>query len=212
MTKPEGNPNTEIRMSGERRHFLGISASYFLRHSSFVIRHFAAAAMLLASWDALAADPTPQQLQFFENRVRPVLSKNCYKCHSQDSEKVKGRLMLDTKDSLLRGGQSGAAIVPGNPESSLLIKAIRYQDSDLQMPPKKQLEDSDIAALVAWVKMGAPDPRTAGAVAKSWSDAGLKHWAWQRLKKPPVPEEVSDPTWPKTPVDNFILAKLDEKG
>jgi hypothetical protein len=172
---------------------------------------FAVVVMLFASFDAIAADPTPQQLQFFEDRVRPVLAKNCYKCHSQESEKVKGGLMLDTKDSLLRGGQSGAAIVPGNPEGSLLIKAVRYQDSDLQMPPKKQLEDSEVAALAAWIKMGAPDPRTAGAMAKSWSDAGLKHWAWQPLKKPAVPD-VSDSAWPKSPVDNFILAKLDEKG
>jgi len=213
MTKPEGNPNDEFQMNGVCDRSVDdrfcIRTLGFVRHSSFVIRHFALAT-LLAPLAALA-DPTPQQLQFFENRVRPVLANNCYKCHSQQSEKVKGGLMLDTKDSLLRGGQSGAAIVPASPDNSLLIKAIRYHDPDLQMPPKRQLDEAAIADLTAWVKMGAPDPRSAGASQPTWSDAGQKHWAWQPLKKPAVPD-VNDAAWPKTPIDNFILAKLDEKS
>src|SRR3974390_1944257 len=104
----------------------------------------------------LAADPTPAQLQFFENHIRPVLAENCYKCHSQQAEKVKGGLLLDSREGVLKGGGTGPAIVPGDPEKSLLIKAIRYTDADLQMPPKgNKLPDTAIADLTAWVKMGA---------------------------------------------------------
>jgi hypothetical protein len=159
------------------------------------------------------AQPTPAQLQFFENKIRPVLAEHCYSCHSARSEKVRGGLLVDSRDALLKGGNSGAAIVPGDPEKSLLIKAVRYTDADLQMPPKnKKLPDALIADLVAWVKMGAPDPRVAKAVvAKSWSESEENHWAWQPLTKPAVPS-VRAATWPKTPVDHFILAKLEEKG
>ncbi len=159
-----------------------------------------------------AADLTPAQTQFFENKIRPMLSDACYKCHSQQSEKVKGGLFLDTRDGLLKGGESGPAIVPGNPDKSLLIKAVRYADADLQMPPKgKKLSDQQIANLETWVKMGAPDPREATVAEKSWVDPNKKHWAWQPLTKPSVPT-VKDSSWCRTPVDNFILAKLDEKG
>jgi len=159
----------------------------------------------------LAADLSPAQLQFFENHIRPVLAENCYKCHSQQAEKVKGGLLLDTKEGVLKGGDTGPAIVPGDPEKSLLIKAIRYTDADLQMPPKgNKLPDTAIADLAAWVKMGAPDPRSAAAAQRNWVDSGKKHWAWQPLTGPSVPT-VADAAWPKTPIDNFILAKLEEK-
>ena len=167
--------------------------------------------LTLPAGHLLAAELTPAQLQFFENHIRPVLSESCYKCHSQQAEKVKGGLLLDTREGLLKGGDTGPAIVPGDPEKSLLIKAIRYTDSDLQMPPKgNKLPDTTIADLEKWVKMGAPDPRAATGAQKNWADAGKKHWAWQPLKDPAVPV-VSDASWPKTPIDNFILAKLEEK-
>ena len=135
------------------------------------------------------ADITPAQRQFFENKIRPILANNCYKCHSQQAEKVKAGLLLDTKEGVLKGGEAGPAIVPGEPEKSLLVKAVRYTDPDLQMPPKgKKLSDEEITMLVAWVKMGAPDPRLATAEQKAWSDSSKKHWAWQALKKPGVPE------------------------
>jgi mono/diheme cytochrome c family protein len=158
-----------------------------------------------------AAELTPAQTQFFENKIRPILSDNCYKCHSRQAERVKGGLLLDTRDGVLKGGETGPAIVPGDPENSLLIKAVRYTNPDLQMPPKdKKLSETQIADLVAWVKMGAPDPRLNGTVALSSLDSGKNHWAWQKVSKPTVPE-VRDASWPKTPVDNFILAKLEEK-
>jgi hypothetical protein len=166
-----------------------------------------------ASWmpRALAADLTRDQLDFFENKIRPVLADSCYKCHSAVAEKVKGGLLLDSRDGLLKGGDSGAVIVPGNPDASLLIKAIRYTDLDLQMPKDKKLPDDEIADLEAWVKMGAPDPRTATADQRKWQDDKTNHWAWQPVKRVAVPE-VSDPAWCQTPIDNFILAKLDQNG
>jgi mono/diheme cytochrome c family protein len=166
---------------------------------------------LIAS-SARAADPTPAQLQFFENRIRPVLAENCYKCHSDQAEKIKGGLLLDGRDSVLKGGDTGPAIVPGDPEHSLLIKAVRYKDPDLQMPPKgKQLPEKTIADLVTWVKMGAPDPRAATVAQKARTESSKTHWAWQPLTKPGLPA-VQDHTWAKTPVDNFILAKLEARG
>src|SRR5437870_3810276 len=119
---------------------------------------------LTVNFQSISADLPPNQVQFFENKIRPILANNCYKCHSQQAEKVKAGLLLDTKEGVLKGGETGPAIVPGDPEKSLLIKAVRYTDPDLQMPPKgKKLSDADIANLVAWVKMGAPDPRVATA-------------------------------------------------
>ncbi|HSY18337.1 MAG TPA: PSD1 and planctomycete cytochrome C domain-containing protein, partial [Candidatus Acidoferrales bacterium] len=163
------------------------------------------------SWRTLAADLTPSQLEFFESKIRPILSDSCYKCHSAGADKVKGGLLLDSRDAVLRGGDSGKVIVPGDPEASLLIKAVRYADPDLQMPKNKKLPDDQIAALEQWVKMGAPDPRVATASTKSWSDNRTNHWAWQPVKRVAVPT-VDDNGWGQTPVDKFIYAKLAEKG
>ena len=160
----------------------------------------------------LAADLTENQQDFFENKIRPILADNCYKCHSAQAEKVKGGLLLDTRDGVLKGGDSGPAIVPGAPEKSLLIEAISYSNLDLQMPKDKKLADDQIADLTEWVRMGAPDPRVMTAAdAQKWSDNKTNHWAWQPLKRWPLPE-VSDTNWCESPVDYFVLAKLDEKG
>ena len=156
-----------------------------------------------------SADLTRDQQDFFENKIRPILGDRCYKCHSTLAEKIKGGLLLDSREALLKGGDSGKVIVPGDPDSSLLIKAVRYTDSDLQMPKDKKLGEDEIASLEKWVKMGAPDPRTATADQRKWSDNKTNHWAWQPIKRVAIPE-ASNPDWCKTPVDNFILAKLDE--
>jgi cytochrome c553 len=165
---------------------------------------------------ANAPSPTlaSSDVQFFETKVRPVLVDKCYKCHSKDADKVKGGFMLDTREALLHGGNSGPAIVPGNPKDSLLIQAIGYKDEDLQMPPKgEKLSDQQIADLTEWVRRGAPDPRT--LVAKGSSSAyggvGKNHWAFQPVKKPAVPT-VQNAAWCKTPIDNFIAAKLEANG
>src|SRR4051812_18871363 len=127
---------------------------------------------LLATASQLAAaDLTPSQTQFFENKIRPILAINCYKCHSAEAEKVKGGLWVDTRGGLLKGGESGPAISPGDPEKSLLIKAVRYTDPDLQMPLKgKKLSREQIGDLTAWVAMGAPDPRVAPSGQKGAND------------------------------------------
>src|SRR5688572_17373977 len=116
---------------------------------------FSGAAGVVLIANARAADPHHEGIEFFEKKIRPILVEHCYKCHAADSEKgPKGGLLLDTREGLFKGGDTGVAIVPGDAEKSLLIKAVRYADENLQMPPKNQkLSDEQIADLEAWVKM-----------------------------------------------------------
>src|SRR2546426_8775411 len=168
------------------------------------------AATLLAA----AAEPKTEDHDFFEKKIRPVLVERCYKCHSAKAEKLKGDLLLDTKEGTLKGGESGKpAVVPGDAERSLLIEAIRYRNEDLQMPPKKEgrLTEEQIADFVAWINKGAPDPRSGKSEIGSQKSEARKHWAFQPPKDPPIPQ-VKNKNWPKTSVDHFILAKLEEKG
>ncbi len=154
----------------------------------------------------------PAGTEFFESKIRPVLAEHCYSCHSDKAEKLKGGLHLETRDGLLKGGENGPAIDPGHPEKSLLLKAIRYTDENLQMPPKgKKLSGEQIADFEAWIKMGAPDPRSGEKGAPRESDKRKTHWAFQPIHRPSLPP-VSDPRWVKSPVDAFILAKLDANG
>ncbi|HAV61332.1 MAG TPA: hypothetical protein DCY13_03095, partial [Verrucomicrobiales bacterium] len=165
-------------------------------------------------FSAGAAALAPQQTQFFEAKVRPLLADNCYKCHSTAGGKIKGGLELDWKGGWEQGGDSGPAIKPGDPEHSLLITAVRYGDPDLQMPPKgEKLSAEQIAVLEQWVKMGAPDPRTSkstGAVAGSGGE-GKDHWAFQPVRDP-APPAVKDSAWPKNDIDRFILARLEAES
>ncbi len=165
---------------------------------------------VLRTAGAFAAD----DLDFFEKKVRPLLADRCLECHSTE-KKVKGGLALDTRAGWEKGGDAGPAIVPGKPDESLLIKAVRYTDPDLQMPEKRKLPDAEIAILEEWVRRGAPDPRTGGAVAAkqvgmSVAD-GRKFWAYIPPAKPPVPE-VNDGAWPRNAIDRFVLAKLEKAG
>ena len=159
------------------------------------------------------ASPDSAQIEFFESKIRPIFAENCYQCHSAKAEKLKGDLRLDTPEGLLKGGKSGPVIVPGEPDASRLIKAVRYTDPDLQMPPKnKRLAVDQIGNLEAWVKMGAALP---GSPALPVGMAGVAraramHWAFQEPRKS-VPPPVKNSGWVKTPVDNFILAKLEKK-
>ena len=141
---------------------------------------------------------------FFENRVRPVLVEHCYECHSE--KKVKGGLRVDSRDALLKGGDTGPAIVPGDSARSLLLRAVRHEVRDLAMPAKKpKLPDAAIADLSTWVKQGAVFPK--GAIV---AQTAKPHWAFQPVRKPSVPAVKSD--WAKNPIDRFILAKLREQG
>ncbi len=171
-------------------------------------------AAFMAGSPALSQAADPAGSEFFEQKIRPILVENCYKCHSPEAEKVKGGFLLDTREHLLKGGDTGPAVVPGEPDKSLLIKAVRYTDENLQMPPKgKKLSPEQIADLEAWVKMGAPDPRVA-KVNEGTETIAIKartHWAFQPLKQPAIPK-VRNRRWVKTPVDAFILARLEDKG
>ena len=153
---------------------------------------------------------TPEAAEFFEKRVRPVLAEHCLGCHGAKESKV--GLRLDTRAGLLKGSDFGPVIVPGDPAKSLLIQAVRYE-GDIKMPPKPKakLPDEAIEALTAWVKMGAPWPETGPVAADPNADAWKKHWAFQPVKLPALPA-VKDTAWPASPIDFFILAKLEAKG
>ncbi len=171
------------------------------------------------AWQASAADAKldPKQLEFFEKRVRPVLATACYQCHSTAPDaKVKGGLVMDSKEGLLKGGDSGPALVPGNAKKSLMIEAVQYQHKDLKMPPKEEdkLSEEQIADLVAWVQMGAPDPRVGTApVMKAISiEDSRKHWAFQPVQNPTAPKVADKAGFVKTDIDRYVLAKMNEKG
>ena len=159
---------------------------------------------------AHAAEP----LAFFESKVRPLLVEHCVKCHG--GEKTKGGLRLTHRAGWETGGESGPALVPGQPDASLLIKAVRYRDDDLAMPPERKLGDAQIAVLEEWVRLGAPAPREAAPAVESKSKAltveeGKKFWAWQPVTKPAVPV-VKDTAWPRSDVDRFVLAEMEARG
>ena len=170
-------------------------------------------ALLLAPLALLAAGDDDL---FFESKVRPVLIKRCYDCHSTE-KKTKGGLALDTRTGWQHGGDNGPAIIPGDLTKSLVIKAVRYLDKDFAMPPKSRLPADEVAILEEWVKRGAPDPRN-GETAKAAKpkrtinlDEGRKFWAFQPVANPAAPA-VKDSAWPKDPVDRFLLAKIEAKG
>jgi hypothetical protein len=156
--------------------------------------------------------PTSQALDFFEKKVRPLLAEHCSRCHGREG-KVKGGLRLDNRAGLLKGGESGPALVPGKPDESLLIKAVRYADPDLRMPPKGKLAAAAVADLERWVALGAPMPKDTVARAPAGIDfaAARRHWAYQPVRKPSLPA-VKDRAWAAAPLDFFILARLEEKG
>jgi hypothetical protein len=173
------------------------------------------ALLLLAglSRPAPAAGPDGAGVEFFERRVRPLLVKHCYSCHSAEARKLRGGLRLDFAEGVRKGGTSGPALVPGNPAASLLIRAVRYEDKRLRMPPGGKLSDAEIADLEGWVKRGAPDPRTAGVTPAKPPDLARarEFWSFRPVREHPVPA-VKDGAWPRNPVDRFILAKLESKG
>src|SRR5437016_2143410 len=159
---------------------------------------------------------SPQQIEFYERQVQPVLAENCYKCHSHQADKIKGSFVLDSREALLKGGETGPAIVPGEPEKSLLIKAVRRIDEDLQMPPKKTLPAEQIGTLSEWIKMGAPYS-TASAVtvtrpkSRKITDEDRAWWSFQSVRPVEVPK-VNDGGWARNAIDKFIFEKLLASG
>jgi mono/diheme cytochrome c family protein len=182
-----------------------------------------AAAPLLA--DAPAASPIdPAGGQFFENSIRPLLAEQCFTCHGP--KKQKGDLRLDSRAGLMKGGESGPIVVPGHPDQSLMVKAIGYQDADLQMPPKKRLSQRQVEDLARWVQLGAPWPDTPGAAEAATTpaagpseapavpvitDADRAWWSFQPIRRPATPS-VRHADRVTNPIDAFVLAKLEEKG
>ena len=173
-------------------------------------------ALLLACRFTVASEPpvNRQGIEFFEKRIRPVLVQSCYQCHSGETVEPKAGLRLDSREGLLRGGESGASIIPGKPTDSLLVDALRYQS--LEMPPKNQLPNEVIADFVKWIAMGAPDPRDRADSPRdqdAWQTilaARRDWWSIREVVEPSVPTAGSG--WAHSDIDRFIANKLSSAG
>ncbi len=178
-----------------------------------VIGRLAAVTLVFLCQAANAAEPKPEEAKFFEMKVRPLLAEHCWKCHGEEASK--GGLRLDSLGSILQGGESGEAVIPGKVDDSLLIQAVRYES--YEMPPKKKLSDDQIAILEAWVKMGAPwpgaDPNAVRPAERGekFSDEDKSWWAIQPLKDV-TPPKTEGSQVSRNPIDDFIVAKMQSHG
>ncbi len=174
--------------------------------------------MLFATVVAVVAAPpaakaqTAESLEFFENRIRPVLATNCYVCHSAEAKTRMGGLSLDTREGIRQGGQRGHAVVPSAPDESLLLSALRYE-GNVKMPPGGRLPDRVIADFEAWIRMGAPDPRESAVKSQASSinvERGRGFWAFRAPRKDPLPA-VQNLSWPRGAIDQHVLAGLEHR-
>jgi hypothetical protein len=161
-----------------------------------------------------AAEPDASQIEFFEKRIRPILVEHCFECHGGE-KKIKGGLRLDSAEGWRKGGDSGPAIVPGKPEESLLLEALR-SEGDLKMPPRERLPQTTVAAFEQWIRSGAPAPNSFGSANSTQAttidiETGRRHWAYRAVINPPVPP-VRDTSWPRSGIDRFILSRLETEG
>src|SRR6185503_8085634 len=156
----------------------------------------------------VAQQSSPEGTELFEKRIRPVLAARCVSCHGAAAAKPKGGLVVDSLAGILRGGARGPAVVPGDAETSLLVRAIRRETDDLAMPPKEseRLTEAEIQDFAAWIRAGAPGPKALPAAARASS-----HWSFSK-PRPVAPPEVKLKDWPVTGIDRFILAELEKKG
>lgn len=157
-----------------------------------------------------------EEVALFEKRIRPVLVQHCYECHGPETQR--GGLRLDSRQGWAAGGDSGPAIVPGKPDDSLLLRAMRYDDPNLQMPPDGKLPEAVVADFNRWIERGAVDPRDGPHAADAangatvWdAQAAREHWAYQPVARPALPA-VAGRDWPINAIDVFILQKLQERG
>jgi hypothetical protein len=182
------------------------------------LRSFLLLALLLVCGGRLAAarpQANAEKNEFFESKIRPLLSSKCFACHGSEMQMAK--LNLSTAADFFKGGESGPVVVKGEPENSRLINAVNYQ-GQIKMPPTGKLKDAEIADLVAWIKIGAPWPE-AGAVAVAvekprgyqFTEQQKKFWAFQPVKEY-TPPKVKNAAWSQSPLDPFILAELEKKG
>jgi hypothetical protein len=149
--------------------------------------------------------PDPAQLKFFEERIRPVLVEHCYSCHSADAKSIKGGLVLDSREGLLTGGDSGPVLVTSNASESLLLQAMKHES--LEMPPERKLPDNVIADFTKWIEDGAPDPRTGGVVHKKETidiSKGREFWSFRPIQKATVPAVGEG--WATNEIDQFVAA------
>lgn len=174
----------------------------------------------LALWlgcGVVASAQSAAHVEFFEKKIRPLFHTHCLECHGAEGKKVKGGLRLTTRAELLAGGDTGPAFVVGKPEQSLLIKAVHYRSDDVKMPPKGRLKDSEIADLETWIKDGAAWPATSGSSTNSaktgplFTEEQKRFWAFQPMldSQPPT---VKNRAWVQSPIDAFLLAKLEERA
>jgi hypothetical protein len=179
-----------------------------------VFPRIVSAAMILAAAALCVCaeeSPTPEGLDFFERKIRPILVAHCYECHAADSKILRAGLSLDTRDGIRAGGESGSAVVPGNVAESLIVDALRYES--FEMPPKGRLPENVVADFVAWIELGAPDPRDGEAAAARSIDIaeGRKFWSFQALNRAAAPA-VQQAGWPRDDVDCFLLARMEAEG
>jgi len=206
-----------LNQSGRVRRRCGVELSEIARGLCRGIR-VSVFVLVLGASAALAVESKsgPGGEDFFESKVRPVLAEHCYQCHSAGAKALKGGLRLDSVEGMRKGGDSGPAIVPGDLEASLLVKAVKYDDELLHMPPKGKLPASSIATLAQWVKGGAVGPH-AGEISRGRNLPGFDfesargHWAYRPIRRALVPA-VQDRAWPRSPVDSFVLAALEAAG
>ncbi len=167
---------------------------------------------MLPSLVASSAEPSAAELEFFEEKIRPILSEHCYRCHSRREGATKGSLALDTREDILKGGNSGPLFNPGNPDESLLLRAVRYEEEDIAMPPKDgRISRRKIGLLEDWVEMGCPHPKSEGLTADDVRRKAGEHWAFKPISRPPAPA-AGNKAWVRTPIDAFILARMRSKG
>ncbi len=158
-----------------------------------------------------SAEVTPEQRKYFENKIRPVLAKECYECHSVGAKKIGGKLLLDTSEGLRKGGESGSPMVAGKPKDSLIVHALKWLD-DLEMPPDDPLPPNVIADFEKWISMGAPVPsdskegqeKAPTVVARKYKPGEL--WSFQPVENPQIPK--ADMEWPRIAIDRFVFAKM----
>jgi hypothetical protein len=152
--------------------------------------------------------PPPEAVEFFESRVRPILVERCVNCHGP--KKQSGGLRLDSREAMIKGGDTGPAVVPAKVEESLIIQAVSYRHDELKMPPKGKLADTDVAFLTQWVSLGAPWPAGSVKNAAAASHAEV-HWAFQPLRTTPLPS-VKNGSWVRSPIDAYVLSRLEAAG
>jgi hypothetical protein len=171
--------------------------------------------LLLALPTFTGAEPSRQDLEFFETRIRPVFAEHCFKCHSAKAKKLKGKLYLDSHAGFLKGGESGAIFMAGEPDKSRIIEAVRYNNPDLQMPPKSKLSGKETSDLIEWIKRGAPWPKEDGpkmATSKSDFDFAKRRnaqWCFQPLKQSKPPQTKGKA---RSDIDRYILKRLEKEG